>query len=111
MGTIKKELFEEEEVEVSKLFKALAHPARVSIVLHLAKMNKCYCGEIVNELPLAQATVSQHLKELKEAGIVKGTIEGFCFLSCLEKNFIKKFLDFFNEINSAGMIQSSDNCC
>ena len=76
MGASKTEGFTEKQNELATLFKALSHPARVAIIEYLLSVDTCICGDIVNELPLAQPTVSQHLKELKNAGIIKGSIEG-----------------------------------
>lgn len=68
------------------LCKALGHPARVAILRHLLQVDRCICGDIVNILPLAQSTVSQHLKQLKEAGLIRGEIEGPCICYCADKN-------------------------
>jgi ArsR family transcriptional regulator, arsenate/arsenite/antimonite-responsive transcriptional repressor len=67
--------YKEEEIRLARFAKALGHPARISILRFLASKNCCYCGMIVDELPIAQATVSQHLKELKDAGLIQGSIE------------------------------------
>ncbi len=71
--------------------KALAHPARVKIVNHLKELNQCICGQIVDVLPLAQSTVSQHLKILKESGLVKGTIEGPRTCYCIDRQVLAEF--------------------
>lgn len=76
MGLSKKEAFGTRENRIADLAKALGHPARVAILEYLAKQNACVCGAIVLELPLSQATVSQHLAELKRVGLIKGEIEG-----------------------------------
>ncbi len=68
---------------LAAICKALAHPARIAIVAHLQKLNTCVCGQIVDALPLAQSTVSQHLKILKSSGVVKGEIEGPRTCYCL----------------------------
>jgi predicted transcriptional regulator len=75
--------FTTEDVTAARIMKALSHPARIAIVRLLASRASCICGDIVDELPLAQATVSQHLRELKEAGIVQGTISGPKVCYCL----------------------------
>jgi len=75
----------------ASMCKALGHPARVMIVDHLNKIDRCLCGDIVELLPLAQSTVSQHLKCLKEAGLVKGEVEGARTCYCLDKVMLKKF--------------------
>src|SRR5690349_6724236 len=76
MGAGKHEEFSVKHNRISRYAKALSHPARVAILNFLVKKNACVCGDIVDELPLSQSTVSQHLKELKEAGLIKGDIEG-----------------------------------
>lgn len=88
MGASKTEHFTLEQNQLALLAKALGHPARVAILEYLLKVNKCICGDIVNELPLAQPTVSQHLKELKVAGLIKGNVEGNSICYCInEKTF------------------------
>ncbi len=102
MGLTKTAGFTEAEVELAKLAKALAHPARISILRLLLNKNSCICGYIVDELPLSQSTVSQHLKELKKAGLIKGTITGTRVCYCInekswekaEKMLGKLFKDF-----------------
>lgn len=78
--------------------KALSHPVRVKIVEHLMRIDRCLCGEIVDILPLAQSTVSQHLKCLKEAGVIKGTVEGPCSCYCLDKDTLRKFRRMVNNL-------------
>ena len=77
--------------ELAELARALSHPARVAIVRHLAATGTCVCGEIVNVLPLAQATVSQHLKVLKEAGFVQGEVDGPRTCYCVNPETMKRF--------------------
>lgn len=76
MAVNKKDQFEAEEIELADLAKAISHPARIAILKTLAQKNMCICGEIVEVLPLAQSTVSQHLRELLAAGLIQGTIDG-----------------------------------
>ena len=90
MAYSKKELFSSHEVEISKIAKALSHPARVKILNILVDMNVCMCGDIVELLPLSQSTVSQHLKELKLAGLVKGEIDGPKVCYCIDTKAINK---------------------
>jgi len=78
------------DVELARLARALAHPARVRIVRMLARRGECMCGEIVLGLPLAQATVSQHLKVLKEAGLVRGEIDGPRICYCIEPRALRR---------------------
>ena len=108
MAIAKKDKFAPEEVTLAEWAKALGHPARLAILKVLASRKSCICGEIVDVLPLAQATVSQHLKALKQAGIVQGTIEGPRSCYCLDQGNLKKakaaFDALFEEINHP-------NCC
>ena len=83
MAVHKKEEFGQQEQELAALAKALAHPARIAILKELAKRQTCVCGEIVEVLPLAQSTVSQHLKELLNAGLIQGTVEGAKSCYCI----------------------------
>lgn len=85
MGTSKKEEFTVKENKIAAYAKALAHPARIAILQVLIKKNSCICGDIVEELPLSQSTVSQHLKELKEAGLIKGDIDGKKVCYCIDE--------------------------
>ena len=84
MGLTKAEIFSKEQNELSTLLKAIAHPARIAILQQIISANACICGELAEELGLAQATISQHLKELKNAGIIQGTIEGVKVCYCIE---------------------------
>ena len=107
MGASKKDFFSETQNELATLFKALSHPARVAIIEYLLKVDTCICGDIVNELPLAQPTVSQHLKELKNAGIIKGSIEGTSICYCINEVTLKKFELYFSAITT----QLKNKCC
>lgn len=91
MATNKKEAFGQEEQELAALAKALAHPARIAILKELARRQTCICGEIVEVLPLAQSTVSQHLKELQLAGLVQGTVEGVKSCYCINHATLQRF--------------------
>lgn len=81
----------EQDEQLAALARALSHPARVAIVRHLAERGTCICGEIVSVLPLAQATVSQHLKVLKEAGLVQGEVDGPRTCYCVNPDTVKRF--------------------
>ena len=98
MGASKSESFSTEHNEMATLFKALSHPARIAIVAYLLAVDSCICGDIVNELPLAQPTISQHLKELKNANIIKGSIEGTAICYCLNPAIIQKIESYFGAI-------------
>jgi len=98
MGTTKAEIFTEEQNELARLAKALGHPARIAIIEFLVKTNACFCGDIVDEIGLAQATVSQHLKELKNAGIIKGNVEGTSVCYCINPEVWKSLTDNFGNL-------------
>lgn len=85
MGATKTEEFTVKQNKIAKYAKALGHPARVAIIELLVKKQSCICGDIVDELPLSQSTVSQHLKELKEAGLIKGDIDGVKVCYCIDE--------------------------
>ncbi|MBA2610748.1 MAG: winged helix-turn-helix transcriptional regulator [Bacteroidetes bacterium] len=85
MGTTKTEEFTIKQNKIAKYTKALAHPARIAILELLIKKEACICGDIVDELPLSQSTVSQHLKELKDAGLIKGDIDGVKVCYCVDE--------------------------
>lgn len=83
MGLTKSEIFSEQQNQLATLLKAMAHPARIAILQQIISANACICGDLVEELGLAQATISQHLKELKNAGIIQGSIEGVKVCYCI----------------------------
>ena len=109
MGTTKSDLFNKKQNETASLLKAIAHPARIAIVEYLMNVESCVCGDIVNQLPLAQPTVSQHLKELKLAGIIQGSIEGNSICYCLNEKTIQKLKIYFETIENK--ISKHNNCC
>ena len=100
MAVSKAELFNENESLLAELAKALSHPARIKILQILTDMNICMCGDIVQQLPLSQSTVSQHLKELKRVGLIKGEIEGPKVCYCVNQKMIKKAKNAFNSLLS-----------
>lgn len=83
MGASKSDHFTDEQNQLSALFKALGHPARIAIIQQILETKSCVCGDLVEKFPLSQATISQHLKELKSANIIQGTIEGNSICYCL----------------------------
>jgi predicted transcriptional regulator len=109
MGTTKSEIFTEEQNRLAVQLKAIAHPARIAILQELIKVNACICGDLVNELGLAQATISQHLKELKNAGIIQGTIEGASVCYCIEPKAWKALQDEMNGLFSSYL--NKQTCC
>ncbi|MEY3245725.1 MAG: hypothetical protein RL253_882 [Bacteroidota bacterium] len=96
MGASKTEAYTNKELTLAKYAKALSHPARVAILNVLLKKQACICGDIVEELPLSQSTVSQHLKELKEAGLIKGDIDGVSVCYCIDEKEWKKASNLIN---------------
>ncbi len=101
MGTTKTEIFTDEQNKLATLFKVIGHPARIAILQHIINQNACICADLVDELGLAQATISQHLKVLKKTGIIQGSIEGKSVCYCIdEKVWItiqNEFSTFFNQ--------------
>jgi DNA-binding transcriptional ArsR family regulator len=110
MGATKTEHFTNKQNTIATLAKALGHPARVAIMEYLIKVDTCICGDIVNELPLAQPTVSQHLKELKNAGLIKGNIEGNAICYCIDEKTFAKLQSYF-AIISTKLKKKKSNCC
>jgi len=109
MGLTKTEIFTDEQNHLAIMVKALAHPARIAILQYLIKTNACICGSIVEELGLAQATISQHLKELKNAGLIQGTIDGASVCYCIEP---KAWRLLHKELNAFFVSYSdSGKCC
>jgi len=109
MGATKTEHFTDKQNTISTLIKALGHPARIAIVEYLIKVDTCICGDIVNELPLAQPTISQHLKELKNAGLIKGSIEGNSICYCIDEKAISKLQNYFTSISIK--LEKKNSCC
>lgn len=91
MGASKTDLFTKEQNDLAAMAKAIAHPARIAILQHLSRANACICGDLVDELGLAQATISQHLKELKTAGLIKGTVEGVSVCYCIDNDMLNTY--------------------
>ncbi len=95
MGVTKTVLFTKKQNELANMAKAIAHPARIAILQQLVKTNACICGDLVEDLGLAQPTISQHLKELKNAGIIQGTVEGTSVCYCINPKIWKQYQQFF----------------
>jgi DNA-binding transcriptional ArsR family regulator len=109
MGITKTAGFNKTDLEVALIAKALAHPARIAIIRHLIQAKSCICGEIVDELPLSQSTVSQHLKALKEAGIIKGNISGNSICYCIDEKIWQKAHRLLNALFES--YDTHANCC
>lgn len=109
MGATKTDLFTKQQNDIALMAKALAHPARIAILQYLVKKNACVCGDLVDELGLAQATTSQHLKELKTAGIIQGAIEGASVCYCINPKVWKQYKDLFNAFFKE--VDPKESCC
>jgi len=110
MGITKTEIFTEQQNKIANLAKAFAHPARIAILEQLFKLNACICGDLVEEIGLAQPTISQHLKELKNSGLIQGNVEGtsvcYCINTDIWQDAKQMFETFLNrESNTTGQ------CC
>jgi len=110
MGATKTEFFSKKQNEIADMMKALGHPARIAIIEYLLKTEGCICGDIVNVLPLAQPTVSQHLKELKNAGLIKGNIEGNAICYCIDEKALARLQGYFGGFAAKLEIKKS-TCC
>lgn len=110
MAIHKKESFSQREQDLAAFAKALSHPARIAILKVLAQRNECICGEIVDILPLAQSTVSQHLKELKTAGLIDGSIDGPRSCYCINWKVFEKFNSDFSGLFFK-LKETNAKCC
>jgi predicted transcriptional regulator len=109
MGTTKTNIYTAEQNALAVMLKAVAHPARIAILQQIIKANACICGDLVDELGLAQATISQHLKELKNAGLIQGTIEGVSVCYCIEPRAWTKLQKELNILFQS--YQEPKTCC
>ena len=109
MGLAKTEIFTEKQNEISLFAKAFGHPARVAILEHLFNINSCVCGDLVNEIGLAQPTISQHLKELKLLGLIKGNVEGTSVCYCIHNENWSKMKDIMNQFLNQDLTKT--DCC
>ena len=106
---MKKKEYTQEQIEISTLMKVLGHPARVAILEHLLDVKECICGQIVDVLPLAQPTVSLHLKELRNAGLIKGNVEGNTICYCLDEKGIERLSTYFDKAKE--ILKNKNICC
>ena len=107
MGLAKTEEFTKSQNELAVIAKALGHPARIAILQFLASKKACVCGDIVEELPLSQSTVSQHLKELKKVGLIKGEIEGPSVCYCLDEKTVQRASRILGDL----LTTVTSSCC
>jgi predicted transcriptional regulator len=96
MGVTRTEIYTEEQNRLASLLKVLGHPARIAILQYIINQKACICNDLVEELGLAQATISQHLKELKNIDLIKGSIEGKSVCYCINENMWKQVQNEFN---------------
>lgn len=111
MGATKTDLFTRQQNELANMAKAIAHPARIAILQYLVRKNACVCGDLVEELGLAQATTSQHLKELKNAGIIQGSIEGVSICYCIDPKVWGRYKELFAVFFKEVAMNPSGSCC
>ena len=110
MGLAKTEIFTNLQNEIALYSKVFGHPARVAILQELFKINTCYCGDLVGKIGLAQPTISQHLKELKQLGLIKGNVEGTSVCYCINsENWTKMKETMFQFLNQD--ISKIEDCC
>jgi len=98
MGTTRTELYTDEQNKIASIAKVLGHPARIAILQFLLKQQSCICGEIVTEVGLAQPTISQHLREMKDLGLIKGNISGTKMCYCIDKETFNQFKKIFDNL-------------
>ncbi|MBS1689100.1 MAG: winged helix-turn-helix transcriptional regulator [Bacteroidetes bacterium] len=110
MGATKTDLFTKKQNELANMAKAIGHPARIAILQKLVKVNACVCGDLSEELGLAQPTISQHLKELKNVGLIQGTVEGTSVCYCINPKTWNQYKQFFTELFSDVAV-TGDKCC
>ena len=110
MGVTKVEIFTDQQNQIALLAKDFGHPARVAILQHLFKIDSCVCGDLVGEIGLAQPTISQHLKELKYLGLIKGSVEGTSVCYCIDQQNWTRMKEVMTEFLDQDLAQS-DHCC
>ena len=110
MGITKSEIFTEAQNRIANMAKVLGHPARISILQHLFQSDSCICGDLVDKIGLAQPTISQHLKELKNAGLIKGNVEGTSVCYCIHKENWLEMKELLNTFLDSD-ISTTSECC
>ncbi len=111
MGASKTEHYTQVQNRMANCAKALGHPARMKIVEHLLKVGECICNDIVDELPLSQPTISQHLRELKNVGLIKGNIEGNAICYCVDIEVLRELTFFLQALLPLSKINKNADCC
>lgn len=109
MGLTRIDKYTDEQVNLAQFLKVLGHPARIAIIQSIIRTDSCVCGDLVTEIGLAQSTISQHLKELKHAGIIQGTIEGTSVCYCINKETWDRLKSSLGELLNA--VDANPKCC
>ena len=107
MGASKLDIYSDRINKMAIIAKVFAHPARIAILQYISKQNSCICNDIVDEIGLSQPTISQHLKVINDAGLLKGNFEGKSICYCLD---VERFQEFQSELNSF-FNKTKSNCC
>ncbi len=110
MGLTKTEKFTDKQNQIAQFAKVFGHPARVAILQHLFRIDSCVCGDLVLEVGLAQPTISQHLKELKQLGLIKGNVEGTSVCYCIHKENWTAMKEIMSEFLDQDLSLQQD-CC
>ncbi len=110
MGLTKTEIFTDKQNQIAVFVKVFGHPARVAIIQHLFKIDSCICGDLVEEIGLAQPTISQHLKELKHLGLIKGSVEGTSVCYCIDKENWTGMKELLSDFLDQDLLVN-ENCC
>jgi DNA-binding transcriptional ArsR family regulator len=111
MGALKEEVYTAAHLRLAELAKAIGHPARVAILEYLSETAGCICGDISNAVPLAQPTISLHLKALRDAGIIRGTVEGRAVCYCLNPDALAEVQVFLQLLQQRAFTDSNNTCC
>lgn len=111
MGITKSEIFTVQQNQLAQFAKAFSHPARVAILQYLFKAESCVCGSLVDEIGLAQATISQHLKELKNLGLIQGTVEGTSVCYCINTTVWEEMKAVLSSFLNQDIDVAEDSCC
>ncbi len=109
MGITKTDIYTDEQNRLASLIKVFGHPARIAILQHIIDQKACICNDLVDELGLAQATISQHLKELKSIGVIQGSIDGKSVCYCIEENKWKQIQSLLNRFFDQDV--KANQCC
>ncbi|MFT5779895.1 MAG: DNA-binding transcriptional ArsR family regulator [Crocinitomicaceae bacterium] len=109
MGITKTENYTQEQVELGQILKVMGHPARIAILQSIIRSKTCICGELVTEIGLAQSTISQHLKELKTVGLIKGTIDGTSMCYCINNETWERVKDTLSALLDS--VDANEGCC